>query len=58
MPEGHTIHRLARDWEASMGDDDQTLYSLGIRHAADTILGNDPDRYFTEGTGVVPEDLS
>ena len=46
-----------RDWETKAVDD-VTLYSLGLRHAVDLILEEDPDRFLRDGTGVSPEDLS
>lgn len=38
------IQKKITDWEASMGEEDKTLYSLGLRHALDIV------------TGVVPTD--
>lgn len=29
-------------WESAMGDDDKSLYSLGIRHAIDFVKGIEP----------------
>lgn len=31
-------------WEASMGDDDKSLYTLGIRHSIDSIRGSEPQK--------------
>lgn len=31
-----------REWESRIGDDDPTLYTLGLRHAVDVITENDP----------------
>lgn len=39
------LKRMAREWEATMGDDDRTLYSLGLRRAIDVV------------TGIVPTDI-
>ena len=33
------LEDMVREWESSMGADDKTLYSLGIRRAIDTIQG-------------------
>lgn len=33
------LKQLAIDWEASMGDADESFYSLGIRRAEDVVLG-------------------
>jgi hypothetical protein len=30
-----------REWEARMGDDDTTLYTLGLRHASDIVQGKE-----------------
>lgn len=32
-------------WEESMGEDDNSLYSLGIRHSIDAIRGTEPEEY-------------
>jgi hypothetical protein len=32
---------LVKDWEERMGDDDQTLYTLGVRRALDLIRGEE-----------------
>lgn len=31
-----------KDWEDTMGDDDKSLYTLGIRQAVDVLRGNVP----------------
>lgn len=31
------IYAKAHEWEAKMGDDDKSLYSLGLRHANDRV---------------------
>lgn len=31
------LEQMVQDWEASMGEDDKTFYSLGIRRAMDVI---------------------
>jgi hypothetical protein len=36
---------LIKDWEERMGDDDKTLYSLGVRRAQDIIRGDDEPLY-------------
>lgn len=35
------IVRLIKDWEDKMGDDDKTLYSLGLRRALDVVRGEE-----------------
>jgi hypothetical protein len=30
-----------REWEAKMGEDDMTLYTLGLRHASDIVQGKE-----------------
>lgn len=37
------LEQMVKDWEATMGEDDKTFYTLGIRRAIDVIVGNDPD---------------
>jgi hypothetical protein len=32
-------------WEAAMGDDDKSLYTLGIRHSIDAIKGVPENQY-------------
>jgi hypothetical protein len=34
---------LIKTWEDKMGDDDKTLYTLGIRRAQDLFRGQDPN---------------
>jgi len=34
------ITSMISEWEASMGEDDKTFYSLGLRRAIDIISGN------------------
>ena len=36
------LRSLATDWEAKMGENDKTLYSLGVRHAVDLVTEFDP----------------
>lgn len=35
------IEMRYREWEAKMGDDDGTLYTLGLRHAKDIVEGKE-----------------
>lgn len=35
------LNKLARDWENTMGDANESFYSLGVRRAADIIAGDD-----------------
>lgn len=35
------IVSLIKDWEAKMGEDDKTLYSLGLRRALDVVRGEE-----------------
>ncbi len=37
------LEQMVKDWEESMGDDDKTLYTLGLRRAIDVLVDNDPD---------------
>jgi hypothetical protein len=37
------LEQMVKDWEESMGDDDKSFYTLGIRRAIDVIVDNDPD---------------
>lgn len=32
---------LIKDWEEKMGEDDKTLYSLGLRRALDVVRGEE-----------------
>ena len=50
------IHKRARAWEQSVGEDDPSLYTLGLRHASDIIRGESPDRFLIDGTGVKQDD--
>ena len=34
------ITSMISEWESSMGEDDKTFYSLGLRRAIDVISGN------------------
>lgn len=33
------LENMVREWESSMGADDKTFYSLGIRRAIDVVQG-------------------
>jgi hypothetical protein len=33
------LSKKIRDWEETMGDDDKSLYTLGLRQAVDTLRG-------------------
>lgn len=35
------IISLIKDWEEKMGEDDKTLYSLGLRRALDVVRGEE-----------------
>ncbi len=37
------LEQMVKDWEASMGEEDKTFYTLGIRRAIDVLVDNDPD---------------
>lgn len=37
----HEINKLITNWEETMGDSDQSFYSLGLRRAIDIITGQD-----------------
>jgi hypothetical protein len=37
------------DWETGMGEEDRTLYSLGLRHAIDLISGFNPTEEDRDG---------
>ena len=50
------LHKRARAWEDSLDDDDPSLYTLGLRHAADIVRGDNPDKFFINGTGVKQDD--
>ncbi len=36
------IRSIVDEWESMMGEDDKSLYSLGLRHAIDIIYGRNP----------------
>jgi hypothetical protein len=33
------LESMIKDWESNLGEDDKTLYSLGLRRAIDKIVG-------------------
>jgi len=35
-----TLQEMVKEWEAGMGEDDKSLYSLGLRRAIDIIENN------------------
>lgn len=35
------LKKMIVDWEKAMGDDDKTLYSLGVRRALDKVRGEE-----------------
>lgn len=35
-----TLKQMAMDWELTMGDTDESFYSLGLRRAQDVITGS------------------
>jgi hypothetical protein len=37
------LESMIRDWESTIGEDDKTLYSLGLRRAIDKIVGGSSD---------------
>ena len=37
-----TLVEKIKDWEDAMGEDDKSLYTLGIRQAVDIIRGDSP----------------
>jgi hypothetical protein len=39
------LSNLVRDWEEKMGDEDKTLYTLGIRRAQDIVRGEENPLY-------------
>jgi hypothetical protein len=39
------LGQKALAWEAAMGDEDKSLYTLGIRHSIDAIRGISEDEY-------------
>lgn len=42
------LHSLAINWESRMGENDKTLYSLGVRHAIDVLTEKDPTTASTD----------
>lgn len=50
------LTNLIKDWEERMGEEDKTLYTLGIRRAQDIVRGEEKPLYefksatFTPGT--------
>ena len=34
---------IIKVWESKMGEDDKTMYTLGVRRALDVVLGEDPE---------------
>ena len=52
------LRQMAVDWEGSMGDTDESFYSLGLRRAEDLILGvTINDRYPVLETKNTPNDF-
>ena len=47
------LDELTNDWEETMGTEDNTLYSLGIRRAHDVMLGADPKQFESSSTTTV-----
>jgi phage terminase large subunit-like protein len=39
------LGQKAKTWETAMGDDDKSLYTLGIRHSIDAIKGVPKNEY-------------
>ena len=39
------LGQKAKAWETAMGDDDKSLYTLGIRHSIDAIKGVPKNEY-------------
>jgi hypothetical protein len=39
------LSKKTLDWETAMGDDDKSLYTLGIRHSIDAIKGVPKNEY-------------
>jgi hypothetical protein len=37
-----TLVQKIQDWEDTMGEDDKSLYTLGIRQAVDVLRGDSP----------------
>jgi hypothetical protein len=38
------LKEMIQEWEATLGEEDKTLYSLGLRRAVDRILKTREDR--------------
>lgn len=52
------LQQMVVDWESSMGDADESFYSLGIRRAEDVILGvTITDRYPVLEKPDTPDDF-
>jgi hypothetical protein len=34
---------IIKVWESKMGEDDKSMYTLGVRRALDVVLGEDPE---------------
>ena len=43
------LSKKTLDWETAMGDDDKSLYTLGIRHSIDAIKGVPKNEYLPMG---------
>ena len=39
-----TLSEKIQSWETAMGEDDKSLYTLGMRHAIDFIRGSEPQK--------------
>lgn len=37
------LKNIIKIWETKMGDEDKTLYTLGVRRSLDIVLGRDPN---------------
>lgn len=37
------LEQMVKEWEATMGEEDKTFYTLGLRRAIDVLADNDPD---------------
>lgn len=37
------LEQMVKEWEETMGDNDKTFYTLGLRRAIDVLAGDDPD---------------
>lgn len=52
------LRQMVVDWESTMGDTDESFYSLGIRRAEDVVLGITlSDRYPVLETENTPDDF-